>query len=458
MANPIVQINVSVTNPPAPSNLLRTGAIVSQGGTSLTPGTYSLLTQNSVLTPLLTAGKAITSAVWSGGVVTVTTTAPHGYPSAETIGLTIAGMTPAAYNGTFQATITGTTTFTYPLASNPGTATVFGIVTDADVAELIAQVTTFFAQGKSASVYVLEFGPGVPADGVTALGTYINTNPQFFFSYLVPREWDTEPTFKTFVGQFNTPSALVKFFVTTTISTYTNWTSLNSCVFAHVEAPGLPATEFTCAAAFYVTLNYNPSSAQQVGPLCFSFVYGVTPYPTVGNSALLTSLKAANINYVATAAEGGLTNTMLVWGHMLDGNPFNYWYTIAWAIINLDANIANEVINGSNNVLAPLYYNQQGITRLENRGAQTLRSGVSYGLILGQVIVVSMAQADFVAAINAGTYAGNAVINAIPFASYNSANPSDYSIGKYAGLSAALTPARGFEQIIFNLNVTNFVS
>lgn len=188
MANPIVTINVSVTNPPAPSKLLRTGAIISQGGTSLTAGTYSLLTQNSDLTPLLTAGKAITSSVWSGGVVTVTTTAPHGYPNAETIGLTIAGMTPAAYNGTFQATITGASTFTYPLASNPGTATVFGIVTDVDVAELISQVTTFFSQGKSASVYVLEFGAGVPADGVAALNTYINANPQFFFSYLVPRE------------------------------------------------------------------------------------------------------------------------------------------------------------------------------------------------------------------------------------------------------------------------------
>ena len=149
---------------------------------------------------------------------------------------------------------------------------------------------------------------------------------------------------------------------------------------------------------------------------------------------------------------------MLVWGHMLDGNPFNYWYTIAWAIINLDSNISNEVINGSNNVLAPLYYNQPGITRLQNRGAQTLRSGVSYGLVLGQVIVVSLAQTDFVAAVAAGTYAGNAVINAIPFTSYSSANPSDYSIGKYGGLSAAITPARGFEQIIFNLNVSNFVS
>jgi len=458
MANPIVTVNVSITNPPAPNKLLRTGAFISQGATTLANGKYQLLTQVSDLTPILTGAKAITSMVWSASVVTVTTTAPHGYPSGETIGLTIAGSTPAAYNGTFQATITGASTFTYPLTSNPGSATVMGTVTDVDVAELVAMVTTFFAQGSSASVYVLELGAGNAADGVTALAAYIVSNPGFFFSYLVPREWDIEPTFKTLTSQFSSPSSLVKFFVTTTILTYSTWLSTQSAVFAMVEAPGIPATEFSCAGPFYVTLNYNPSSANQVSPLCFSFLYGVTVYPTQGNSALLTSLKAANINYVASAAEGGLSNLMLVWGHMLDGNPFNYWYTIAWSIINLDLNISNEVINGSNNVLAPLYYNQQGINRLQNRGAQTLRNGVSYGLVLGQVIVVSLPQADFVTAINAGTYAGNAVINAIPFNSYNSANPSDYSIGKYAGLSAAITPARGFEQIIFNLNVTNFVA
>jgi len=55
-----------------------------------------------------------------------------------------------------------------------------------------------------------------------------------------------------------------------------------------------------------------------------------------------------------------------------------------------------------------------------------------------------------------GTYAGSAVINAVPFASYTSLNPSDYADGKYNGLSAVITPKRGFESITFNLNVTNF--
>ena len=47
MANNIVQVNVTQTIAPSPSTLQRTGALVTQGGTTLTPGTTQLLTQES---------------------------------------------------------------------------------------------------------------------------------------------------------------------------------------------------------------------------------------------------------------------------------------------------------------------------------------------------------------------------------------------------------------------------
>jgi len=67
----------------------------------------------------------ISTITWSGGTVTVTTASPHGLPSGTTSG-TIYGCTPTAYNGSYTFTRTGASTFTYPLASNPGTATVLG--------------------------------------------------------------------------------------------------------------------------------------------------------------------------------------------------------------------------------------------------------------------------------------------------------------------------------------------
>jgi hypothetical protein len=69
----------------------------------------------------------ITAATWSAGTVTVTTAAAHGYTAGQSV--TITGMTPTGYNGTFTVTpVTGQPTqFTYSLATNPGTATAFGI-------------------------------------------------------------------------------------------------------------------------------------------------------------------------------------------------------------------------------------------------------------------------------------------------------------------------------------------
>ena len=67
----------------------------------------------------------ISTITWSGGTVTVTTASPHGLPTGTTSG-TIYGCTPSAYNGSYTFTRTGASTFTYPLAANPGTATVLG--------------------------------------------------------------------------------------------------------------------------------------------------------------------------------------------------------------------------------------------------------------------------------------------------------------------------------------------
>jgi len=68
---------------------------------------------------------AIASLAWASGTVTVTTAEPHGIPSG-TIAGTIYGCAPTGYNGAYTFTRTGTTTFTYPLATNPGASTALG--------------------------------------------------------------------------------------------------------------------------------------------------------------------------------------------------------------------------------------------------------------------------------------------------------------------------------------------
>lgn len=458
MTNNIVNVNVTQTQAATPSTLQRTGAFISQGATTLAVGSYSLLTSLSDLTPLLKGALAISTITWSGSIATVTTAAPHGFTTSDTILMTIAGTTPAGYSGTYTCTITGASTFTYPLVSNPGSCTVPGTYTPEDVAELTQMATTFFAQGANVSVYVLELGAGNAADGVTALTTFITANPNFFYAYLVPRYWDAAASFIALLTTLQSTTAKTYFFITTTNGTYTQYSNLQKAALTWIEAPGKTNLEFSAAAGFWVELNYNPSSTNKVAPYAFTYVFGVTPYPKFGNNALFSAWKAAGVNWIGTGAEGGVSTAIILWGKMMDLRPLNYWYSVDWVQINVAQALANEIINGSNNPINPLYYNQDGINRLQARAAQVMASAITFGLALGSVVQTQMSAGDFTTALNSGDLAGQAVVNAVPLVPYLTASPNDYKTGTYNGISITYTPLRGFESITVNINVTDFVT
>lgn len=461
MTNPIVTVNVSQLIPSQPSALQKKGAFLSTGGTTLATGKTSLITQMSDLTALLSPALAVTSVTWLAGVATVTTTAAHGVATAATFLTTIAGATQAGYNGTFLATVTGLSTFTYPLVTNPGTSPATGTITytPRSVAELVAMGTEFFAQGLYQTVSVLELGAGEPEAAIAQLTTFIAAQPtQPFYAYLVPRNWDGVAAYLTLLASYETNTAKTYFFTTTTLSTYANYTKVMKGAPWLIEAPNLPPTEFSIAAWFYDVLNTTPSTTAKVTPSAFSYLFAVTQYPTVGNAPTITAIQAANGNIVGSGAEGNISNNVLFWGTTPDGQDFSYWYSVDWTQLNADLEISSAIIAGSNNPVNPLYLNQDGIDRLQAALTAMMNRGVSYGLVLGSVVQTALDQVTFLSNFNAGTYAGQAVVNAIPFNAYYKVTPSDFPIGKYAGFTIAFTPNRGFKQIIINVVVTQFVA
>ena len=436
MANDIVIVNVSQTQAPTPNTLQKQGAFVSQGGTNLAPGAYALLVTSADLATQLAGAKTISTMLWATSVVTVTTAAPHGWQNGDTVEVVIAGVTPAGYNGTVQATITGASTFTYPLVSNPGVVTVQGTVTDEDVTELNQMNATFWAQGSNVPVYVLELGAqaGSPADGITALATWITANPGVFYGYLVPRAWGPDSTFPAFASNYNATTAMTYFFATTTVAAQTA-TAGSKSVVSEVESvtPVLPSTEFSLAAFFWQTLSTNPTNTNKVAPFAFRYQVGVTAGTWTGPQQV--AFKTNSVNYITTGAEGGISNKIIKYGTTMDGRGFGYWYAVDWAAINLKLDLANEIINGSNNPINPLYYNQDGINRLKAKAQNTMNRGVAFGLFLAPVTV-----------------------DAVDFLTYTTDNPSDYKLGVYNGLSCTAVVQNGFTQITFNLNVTDFVT
>ena len=431
-------VNVVVTQQvaSAPNQLQQTGAFVSQGGTTLAAGTTQLLTQSSDLTSILRPATDISTITWTGSVVTVTTTTAHGIPSGDTVQIVIAGCTPTGYNGTFAGTATGTNTVTYPLVSDPGSSTVEGTLQLSNTLELAAMGNTFFAQGSTVSVFVLELGTTTVADGVTALNLYIEENvnhlptsptPQFY-SYLLPTTWDVSDA-QVMATQYEGTTAQVYFYVTTTLATYAGWDGIKS-VFAALQSPSAPAIEFSTAAMYWASLSYDPNASNLAHPFEYTYIYSVTPY--VLTNTQQTTLLANGVNWVGTGAQGGISNTLIEGGTYMDLNPFNYWYCVDWLSINVAQALSAAIINGSNLPTNPLYYNQAGINTLQKVAQATVNNGISFGLILSP-----------------------ANVNATPFTTYVAQHPGDYATGTYNGLSLTFVPLRGFSSITIYLTASN---
>jgi hypothetical protein len=472
--NDIVTVQVSTILAPAAATLQQTGCFVSFGATNLTPQTTSLLTRFSDLTPLLLPARAITTAVWVLGVVTVTTTLPLPFTIGSIQVLQINGFTPVAYNGVFLCTITAASEFTYPLVTNPTPAVVHGTYISYAAVQLNAMAATYFRQGYGRNISVLELGiPEVFADEVTTLETWLNNNPLAFYGYFLPEEFGNVghiPEAIQFFQQFENPEAMVYFWVTLEDPTAVGLIlPTMKCVFQLIEDPTVRLlrytsiignyAEFSLAGVFYWALYYKPTSVTRVAPMCFKYVYGVTPYNILSAGPLFVSFKANNVNYIRTGAEGGIAYTYVYMGVTADGfDYFNWWWTIDWVQINVKLDLANAIINGTNNPLAPLYYDQPGINQLEAVLAGTMKRGGGYGMVNGLVVQTQLDSDDLMTAITANTYEGQCNVNAVPFLAYSEQNPSDYGIGEYDGLSTLFIPARGFVHVLVSVVATDIVT
>jgi hypothetical protein len=74
------------------------------------------------------AGINVQGATWEQSTATITAATPHGFKVGSIINLTIYGMAPDAYNGTFACKIINDTKFTFPLNSFPGEVSTLGSV------------------------------------------------------------------------------------------------------------------------------------------------------------------------------------------------------------------------------------------------------------------------------------------------------------------------------------------
>ena len=220
------------------------------------------------------------------------------------------------------------------------------------------------------------------------------------------------------------------------VNTYSPYIGLKAAVIG-IKSPQDATTTNKIADFFAQVLGSAPSATNKLAPFAFRFIFGTTPYPLTGSDAAV--FKAAYVNYTDTAAQGGIPNSnSQMWGTAMDGQDFSYWYSVDWMYNNLNQAVANAIINGSNQPINPLYYNQNGINRLQNAAQVVANQGVNFGMLLSTNT--------------------SPVVQSVDFLTYTTANPNDYSKGIYNGLSLPAIIAAGFKQINFALQVSQFVA
>jgi hypothetical protein len=427
----IVTVNTTVTVAPTPSQLQQSGAVVSTGGTTLATGTYQYCGTPQQVTAILPTPLALTGMVWASGTVTATASAALTQAVGQTFTTVISGATPAAYNGTYTATVTGANTFTFPLTPSPGTATVPGSYLPGNGGFVSNSGTSFFAQGNSVGMYILELGPQTTAAAaITALQTWITANsaPQVFYSYMVPASWDfaSAAALNTMTSNYASPNGQTYFFVTTTTANVSIYAG-NKAVQAYVPSPTQASTEHQAASAFYQWCNNNPGAANQLAPMAYRYVFGLTPWSQVGTATPINTVLSAYGNLILTGAEGGISNACLFKGTTMDGVQASWWYGIDWFRIQVKQALAAAVINGSNSN-PPLEYDQNGINTLLAVAQGVANNAVTFSCAL------------------------SAVVTAIPFYTYSQQNPTNYSAGIYNGFSATVIGQNGFLTITFDLD------
>jgi len=506
----IINLTAVVTTAPTPSQLQQSGAIVSVGGTTLTPGTYQYCGNLSAVNAISATSYGITSLAWASSEVTATVASGILPTVGSTFTTTISGAVPSGYNGVYVATVATSTTFTYAVAANPGTETTPGSFTVSGTSPITYPATSFFSQGTAVGVYVLELGNTTGTDAqIASLGSWITANPGVFYGYLVPAIWDYSKDEVGSVvinngGNGYTVAPTVAFSApgTGTTATGTAIVQNGAVVAVTITDPGsgytaAPTITFSGGGGVGAMATANLASAMNILAGQYASATGKTYFfvtTSAANLANYATLKSVYATVPAPTATSQEFDSGAMFYQWLVNNPsqtnplgpMSYRYLTGvtpWVISGNQAAI-NNVLTGYGNIIYPtseggisksgiwkgtLMDGTQaswwyGIDWLQIQIRQALAAAVINGsnqnppLIYDQNGINSLlAVAQNVA--NSGVQfqcALKVTIVATPFSTYVAQNPNDYAAGLYRGFSITAVGQNGFLVVGVALDAVQF--
>jgi hypothetical protein len=435
----IVNLTAVLTVAPEPSQLQQSGAFVSVGGTTLSTGSYLYCSTLSAL-------QAVLQTSGTGNYVELNTMGTTFFAQGQAVGAYVLEL------GTQTSGAAGVEALNNWITNNPGNFYAYLIPAAWDnTSEVVGNVTVTAGGSGYTTAPTVAFSGGGGGSGAAATATVANgvvtgitvTNPGAGYTSAPTVTLSGAGTGATatatlaselniVASQYASATGRTYFFVTTTVADVGNYAP-NKSVYTFVPSPTATSQEFGAAAHFYQWLVNNPSATNQLAPMAYRFLTGVTPWPATGYAASIQTVLSAYGNINLVPPQGGITNTCIFKGMTMDGSQSSWWYGIDWYQIRVVNDLADEVIDGSNEE-PPLLYDQNGINHLAAVAQSDLNTAISFGCALS------------------GT------VTATSFAAYTAANPANYKAGIYQGLGANIVGQNGFLTVGVTLDAIQFAS
>lgn len=308
-------------------------------------------------------------------------------------------------------------------------------------------LVNFFANNANGTAFVLEVGAVVGADpgtNIAALASFITAGIDVCGHYSVPNIFYGDTDYAALVTLYSTDNPMPVFSNHITHGT----APADQAAFAALAAksawfpiyPSAVATENAAGAWVGIMASsvYDVSPDNLMTPLQYKQVVGVTAekLATTFRTALINNA----VNFVGTMQ--GLT--VLMNGRYADNFSWDYRFSEAVTLQDIQDSLLAAIINGANVPAASIPYNQDGIDKL-------LAVANSRALFRKSCNMVT----DFAQGLdNTGTLlVTKNTFKATDFYTYKSANPAKYAAGEYDGLSGIIEIGKFFRKVTFNVTL-----
>lgn len=387
--------------------------------------------------------------------------------------------------------------------------------TAGNATELTRINNTFFGQGNSVGLYVLELGTETTAgEDIPLLQTWIteNNSPQPFYGFLTPAAWDgvegvsyisigfggsgytTAPSVTIAAptsGTTATATAVIQNGSVTQIIINNPGSGYTAAPTVTIAAPtsGQTATATaTLGSALAGIANNYASPSSKVYFAVTTTASNLSQYAGIKSIlALVPSPTAASTEFQAAAMFYQMLNINPSASTPGAGITFKWLYGVTpWANNSTNNASVNAILTANGNLVwtgaeggiitASLFRGKTmdgqqfafwySVNWFQIQAKQAQAAAILNGANSNPPLEYNqpgintlLAVAEQVAA-NSITFGLNlqVSVSAIPFYTYVQQNPGDYDIGNYDGFSASITPQLGFETITFNLEALQFVT